>query len=65
MDTRTGYIYAAYEQTERQRTLSTSWGTRDSADAARRDTERRAFTKLVDDIVTSWPKVLQRHATKA
>ena len=61
LDTRTGYVYSAYEVTEREATMSTSWGSRDTADEARRKTERRAFGKLVDELVASWPKLLQRH----
>lgn len=65
LDTRTGYIYSAYEVTEREATLSTSWGSRDTADETRRQAERRAFGKLVDELVTSWPKLLQRHEKTA
>ena len=61
MDTRTGYIYSAYETTEREATVSTSWGSRATADEARRKTERRAFGKLIDELVASWPKLLQRY----
>ncbi|MFT3782724.1 MAG: hypothetical protein QM790_11975 [Nibricoccus sp.] len=61
MDTRTGYIYSAYETTERAETISTSWGSGDAADQVRRDTEKRAFTKMVDEIVTSWPRLLKRY----
>lgn len=64
LDTRTGYIYSAYEVTEREATISTSWGSSDTADEARRKTERRAFGKLVDELVASWPKLLQRHEKK-
>jgi hypothetical protein len=64
LDTRTGYLYSAYEATEREATLATSWGTKDSADAARQKTERRAFGKLIDEVVASWPKMLERHAKK-
>jgi hypothetical protein len=64
LDTRTGYLYSAYEATEREATLATSWGTRDTADAARQKTERRAFGKLIDEVVASWPKMLERHARK-
>jgi len=65
LDTRTGYIYSAYEATERKDTLATSWNTRDTADAVRRDTERAAFRKLVDEFVSSWPRVLARHPPTA
>jgi hypothetical protein len=47
MDTRTGYIYSAYEVTERAETFATTWGSSEAADEARRDNERRAFKKLV------------------
>ena len=61
IDTRTGYVYSAYEATERRETLSTSWGSRDSADEARRGNEQEAFKKLIDEFVTTWSKVLERH----
>jgi len=60
MDTRTGYIYAAYETTERAETISSSWSSGDSADEVRRKTEKKAFGKLIDDLVTSWPNLLHR-----
>jgi hypothetical protein len=64
IDTRTGYIYSAYEVTERAETFSTSWGSRDSADEARRKNEQDAFKKLIDEFATTWTKVLERHAKK-
>lgn len=64
MDTRTGYIYSAYEVTERAQTYSTSWGSRDSADEARRSNEQAAFRKLIDEFTTTWPRVLERHKKK-
>lgn len=64
VDTRTGYIYSAYEVTEKAGTLATSWGSGDSADEKRRKTEQEAFKKLVDDFIVTWPKVLERHQTR-
>ncbi len=61
LDTRTGYIYSAYEVTERAETFSTSWGARDTADEARRNNEREAFKKLSDEFISSWPKLLERY----
>jgi hypothetical protein len=58
VDTRTGYVYSAYEVTERKETLATSWGSADSADAARRETEKNAFGKLIGEIASSWPKLV-------
>lgn len=62
LDTRTGYVYSAYEVTEKEAMTSTSWGSSDSADEARRRTERRGFGKLVEEFASSWPKLVQRHA---
>jgi len=64
IDTRTGFIYSAYESTEKQEKLSTSWGSRESADKARQQTESRAFGKLMDDVVASWPQLLSRYPGK-
>lgn len=64
IDTRTGYIYSAYEVTEKAETFSTSWGSRDTADETRRNNEREAFKKLINEFATSWPKLLERHAKK-
>lgn len=62
LDTRTGYLYSAYESTEKTETLSTSWGSRDTADEVRRENEQQAFKKVVESVVVSWPQLLQRHA---
>lgn len=58
LDTRTGYVYSAYEVTERKGTLASSWGSADSADTVRRETEQQAFAKLVDEFAGSWPKLV-------
>jgi hypothetical protein len=65
VDTRTGYIYSAYEVTERAETFATTWGSSEAADEARRDNERRAFKKLVDEVTASWQGVLARHGVKS
>jgi hypothetical protein len=62
LDTRTGYVYSAYEVTQRADTRSTSWGSQDAADETRQRNERASFQKLMDEFVTAWPKVLARHA---
>ena len=64
MDTRTGYIYSAYEITERAETIASSWSSGDSADEVRRKTEKKAFGKLIDELATSWPKLLERASKK-
>ena len=60
LDTRTGYIYAAYETTEREQKLATAWSSRESADRARQETEKRAFAKLVDEFVETWPTIVKK-----
>jgi hypothetical protein len=65
LDTRTGYVYSANEVTTKADTLSTSWGSLDSADDTRRRSESEAFRKLIDDFVASWPKLLERHAKRS
>jgi len=64
MDTRTGYLYSVYESTERTEATSTTWGSHESADRERRRTEERAFASLVDEMVLSWPRVLERHSSR-
>lgn len=58
MDTRTGYIYAMFEATEKADTLSSAWDTADNADHVRRKTEQAAFENLVGEFETTWPKLL-------
>lgn len=65
LDTRTGYVYSAYEVTQKADTLSTSWGSRDAADEGRRRNEREAFAKLVKEFEDSWPRLLERHAKRS
>ncbi|MFT3867278.1 MAG: hypothetical protein QM715_02160 [Nibricoccus sp.] len=65
MDTRTGYIYSVYETTDRDEVASSIWKSDEVADETRRKTEKRAFDKLVDEIVASWPRLLQRYEKKA
>ena len=59
MDTRTGYIYAAFETIERQTALSSSWSSENTADENRRATEGRAFEKLMGELRSAWPKIAQ------
>lgn len=58
LDTRTGYVYSAYEVTERKGVSSSSWTSADSADTVRRDTEKQAFASLVDEFVGSWSRLV-------
>lgn len=60
VDTRTGYIYATYEATEREAARSTSWGSREAADEVRRGTEAQAFDKIVGEFAASWSRLTAR-----
>lgn len=64
IDTRTGYVYSTYETSKKAETLSTSWGSSDSADAVRRQNESQTFEQLIGEFTNTWPKVLERHARK-
>ena len=57
IDTRTGYIYTAYESTASAKTRSSVWGSQDSADQVRLETETEAFTKIVDQFIDSWGSI--------
>ncbi len=61
LDTRTGYIYAAYDTTHKAEARSTSWSTGDTADETRRDNERQAFGQLMDEVEKTWPKLLAQY----
>jgi hypothetical protein len=65
IDTRSGYIYSAYEVSEQTETFSTSWGSRDTADEARRENEKNAFIKLTNEFIETWQKVIERSQIKA
>ncbi len=60
VDTRTGYIYATYEATEREAARSTSWGSREAADEVRRGTEAQAFDEIVGEFAASWSRLTAR-----
>lgn len=54
VDTRTGYIYSAYEATSAEEKSASAWNSRDTADEARLQTESDAFARLIDEVVASW-----------
>jgi hypothetical protein len=60
MDTRTGFIYAAFEANEKRRFIPIAWDTGEKLDRARRDAERAAFTKLIGEFEKSWPAIVER-----
>ena len=62
IDTRTGYVYSAYEVTAKTDLTSSFWGSAESIDEGRRVTERDSFEKLVDEFAASWPKLVERNS---
>jgi hypothetical protein len=60
LDTKTGFVYGAFEATEKRSTLNTSWGTKDAADRVRQDAEKAAFKGLVGEFEKSWPAIVER-----
>ncbi|MBM3860231.1 MAG: hypothetical protein FJ395_11345 [Verrucomicrobia bacterium] len=60
MDTRTGFIYAAFEANEKRQTLTNAWESRQSADRARQDAEKAAFKQLIAEFEKNWPKIVER-----
>jgi hypothetical protein len=60
LDTRTGFVYAAFEASEKRNPYSTSWSSKESADRARRDAEKAAFKELVAEFEKSWPRIVER-----
>lgn len=61
MDTRTGYIYSAYEASAKSEAKSNFWDSAESADTQRRKNEKDAFDKLIAEVLKSWPQMLERH----
>jgi hypothetical protein len=60
IDTRTGFVYAALEANEKREVISNAWESGETADRARRDAEKAAFKKLVNEFEATWPLVLER-----
>jgi len=60
LDTHTGFIYAAFETNENQEFRTNVWKKEEHVDAARRNSERAAFKKLVTEFETAWPRIVER-----
>lgn len=60
IDTRTGFVYATLEANENRRLTSNIWESSASADRARQQAEKTAFTKLIAEFEKSWPQIVQR-----
>ncbi len=60
IDTRTGFIYAAFDGSASRDLGTNAWESAEAADRARVEVEREAFTKLVEGFVRTWPAVVER-----
>jgi hypothetical protein len=61
MDTKTGYIYGALEESNLRSGLTTAWGGRDAIEAGRRKAERAAFDKMLASFQPFWGRLYQRY----
>ena len=59
IDTRTGYIYGAFESSAKEVKRSTSWGILESSEKARLKTEESAFEGLLYELISSWSRILE------
>jgi hypothetical protein len=60
IDTRTGFIYAAFETNQKQKLLSDAFTSNLMADRARQSAEKAAFKGLVKEFETQWPAIVER-----
>jgi hypothetical protein len=60
LDTRTGFIYGAFESAEKKDLTTNAWKSEEDADRARRDLEQATFKKLVTEFEKGWPEVVER-----
>ena len=61
VDTRTGYIYGALEESRSRTGLTMAWGSDDVMHRARTRTEREALEKLIAAFPPFWRGVVQHH----
>ncbi len=61
LDAKTGYVYAAVEQTAKEQKRAAAWTDRDAIDQSRRITERKAFVGLLDEFTKAWPSVVMEY----
>jgi hypothetical protein len=60
LDTRTGFVYAAFETNEHRDVNASLWSERQKADSARQEAEQAAFKKLIDDFEKNWGLIVDR-----
>lgn len=60
MDTKTGYIYGALEESELRSGLTIAWGGSGAIDSSRKKAERAAFDKLLLSFEPFWTRIYNR-----
>jgi hypothetical protein len=65
LDVKTGFVYAALEETQSETGLATSWNTSESMDEGRKTAEKVAFEKLVGSLETAWGRIYERYKQKS
>jgi hypothetical protein len=60
MDTKTGYIYGALEESELRSGLTIAWGSSNAIEASRKKAERAAFDKLLTNFQPFWNRIYNR-----
>jgi hypothetical protein len=61
-DVRTGHVYGLAEASHTASHLASTWSEEQAIDNARLETEKEAFSKLIDEFVQTWDGVLKEYA---
>jgi len=59
LDTSTGYVYGAAEESARKERITNAWGSERAVDETRREAERNAFERLVARLEKDWPTFVE------
>jgi hypothetical protein len=60
-DVRTGYVYGLTEATSTTSHLASTWSKQQAVDNARLETEKQAFSSLVDNFCNLWPEIVKQY----
>lgn len=60
-DVRTGYVYGLAEGTHTTSHIASTWSKSQAIDNARLETEKEAFSKLIDEFTITWDGVLREY----
>lgn len=62
MDTKTGFIYGALEETATRSGITMVWGSFKVIESGRKKTEQEALTKLIDSFTPFWNAIYKKHS---